>query len=92
MKIKMLIDSNGCDVNDKGINLGVKIYLKDEVYSVGDSLKKTFLDLGCCVLYVEKESKNLGPAPENKMIKKDVENKTIVKPVKKVKRRKVKAK
>jgi len=92
MQIKMLKDFHGCDVNDKGINLGVNLYLKDKIYIVGDSLKKTFLDLGCCVLYVEKESKKLGPAPENKMIKKDVENKTIAKPIKKVKRRKVKSK
>ena len=44
MKIKMKCNARGSDCNEHGVQEPVKSYLKDKVYTVGESLGKAFVD------------------------------------------------
>ena len=44
MKIKMKCNARGSDCNEHGVQKPVEYYLKDEVYTVGESLGKAFVE------------------------------------------------
>jgi len=72
MKIKMLNSSNGADIDENGVSLGVKSYLKGDEYEVGEELGEGFIKrklaepVSASPKKEEPENKDAGAPAENK--------------------------
>jgi len=76
MKIEMLKNEIGSDENAFGVNLGPTLFEAGKTYNVCDNLAKGFVSIGSAKpVLVKSESKQTGPAPENKMATKPSKNK-----------------
>lgn len=75
MRLKMLKDARGCDENAQGQVQPAKVYKKDAVVEVSESLGRCFLARKEAQVFegeipkaapAAEENKDLGAAPENK--------------------------
>lgn len=64
MKVKMLRRELGSDRDADGIALPVRAYPRDGVFTLGDELAKTFIQMGAAAPYDPVKTQ---AAPENKM-------------------------